>query len=156
MSPATASRRRTIRKLLGKGTITSQARLVELLEAEGYPVTQATVSRDLDALGASKLRDEDGTVHYTISNGGVSLTEAESRLARAVNEFVDLIAVSDNLVVLHTPPGAAHLVASAIDGAQLDGVLGTVAGDDTLLVVAAPQPGGAGIATRIENIGARR
>ena len=156
MTPATASRRRIIRKLLGEAIITSQARLVELLEAEGYPVTQATVSRDLDALGATKLRADDGTVHYMITNGGVSLTEAESRLARAVNDFVDLISVSDNLVVLHTPPGAAHLVAGAIDGAQLDGVLGTVAGDDTLLVVASPELGGAGIATRIENIGARR
>ena len=156
MSPATASRRRIIRKLLGQGSIASQARLVELLEAEGYPVTQATVSRDLDALGATKLRADDGTVHYTITNGGVSLTEAESRLARAVNEFVDFIAVSDNLAVLHTPPGAAHLVAGAIDGAQLDCVLGTVAGDDTLLVVASPELGGACVAAKIENIGARR
>ena len=156
MSPATASRRRIIRKLLGEGTVTSQARLVELLEVEGYSVTQATVSRDLDALGATKLRTEDGTVHYTIINGGVNLTEAESRLARAVNEFVDQIAVSDNLVVLQTPPGAAHLVASALDTAQLAGVLGTVAGDDTLLVIAAPETGGAQIATKIENIGARR
>lgn len=156
MSPATASRRRIIRKLLGEGTITSQARLVELLEAEGYPVTQATVSRDLDALGAIKLRDGDGIVHYTIRDGGVSFTEAESRLARAVNEFVDEIAVSGNLVVLHTPPGAAHLVASAVDGANLAGVLGTVAGDDTLLVIASPDLGGAGVATNIENVGARR
>ncbi len=156
MSPATAGRRRIIRKLLAQAPITSQARLVELLEAEGYPVTQATVSRDLDALGATKLRADDGSVHYTIANGGLSLTEAESRLARAVNEFVELIAVADNLVVLHTPPGAAHLVAGAIDGAQLAGVLGTVAGDDTLLVVASPELGGAAIATRIEGIGAGR
>ena len=156
MSPATASRRRIIRKLLGEGVITSQARLVELLEAEGYPVTQATVSRDLDAMGAIKLRDENGTVHYTITNGGASLTEAETRLTRAVNEFVEQIAVSGNLVVLHTPPGAAHLVAGAVDGANLEGVLGTVAGDDTLLVVASPEFGGGAIAEKIENIGARR
>jgi transcriptional regulator of arginine metabolism len=114
------------------------------------------VSRDLDALGATKLRADDGTVHYTITIGRVSLTEAESRLARALNEFVDLIAVSGNLVVLHTPPGAAHLVAGAVDGAQLDGVLGTVAGDDTLLVVASPELGGPGVATKIEDIGAGR
>ena len=156
MSPATAGRRRVIRRLLGEGTITSQARLVELLDAEGYPVTQATVSRDLDALGATKLRDERGTVHYAISNGGMSLTEAESRLARAANEFVERIAVSGNLVVLHTPPGAAHLVASAIDGAELEGVLGTVAGDDTLLIVASPDLGGARVAQRIESIGESR
>ena len=156
MSPTTSSRRRAIRRLLGESTVTSQARLVELLDAEGFQVTQATVSRDLDALGATKLRAEDGTVHYTISNGGLRPTEAELRLARAVNDFVDQIAVSGNLVVIHTPPGAAHLVAGAIDGAPLRGVLGTVAGDDTLLVVASQDTGGAGVAALIEDIGARR
>jgi transcriptional regulator of arginine metabolism len=156
MSPATASRRRAIRKLLDETPVTSQARLVELLDAEGFPVTQATVSRDLDALGATKLRAEDGTVHYTITNGGLRPTEAESRLARAVSDFVDQIAVSGNMVVIHTPPGAAHLVAGAIDGAPIEGVLGTVAGDDTLLVVASQDIGGAGVAALIEDIGARR
>ncbi|MDJ0923566.1 MAG: arginine repressor [Acidimicrobiia bacterium] len=155
MSPSTASRRRLIRKLLGEGTIASQGQLVDLLEAEGLPVTQATVSRDLDALGATKVRSAEGAVHYTIAGEPAALTEAESWLRRSINEFVEEIAVSDNVVVLHTPPGAAHLVAGAIDGANLDGVLGTVAGDDTLMVVAAPQRGGAAVAAKIEQIGAR-
>jgi transcriptional regulator of arginine metabolism len=153
VSPATASRRRLIRKLVGEGNIASQAQLVEVLETEGFPVTQATVSRDLDALGASKLRDGQGRIHYMISDS-VGLTEAQIRLRKAVNDFVDEIGVSGNIVVLHTPPGGAHLVAGAIDAASLQGVLGTVAGDDTLMVVATPDPGGAAIASKIEQIGA--
>lgn len=155
MSPATAGRRRLIRKLIAEGDIPSQARLVELLEAAGFPVTQATVSRDLDALGASKQRGSDGAIRYVIGTA-VELTEAELRLRRAINDFVDEIAISDNLVVLHTPPGAAHLVAGAIDASALAGVLGTVAGDDTLLVVAASQIGGTAVAEKIEQIGAGR
>jgi transcriptional regulator of arginine metabolism len=153
MSPATATRRRLIRKLIGSGGITSQALLVELLEAEGFPVTQATVSRDLDALGASKQRDDGGRVTYGIA-GTIELSEAQLRLRKAVNDFVEEIGVSDNIVVLHTPPGGAHLVAGAIDGSSLPGVLGTVAGDDTLMVVADATVGGAAIANKIEEIGA--
>jgi transcriptional regulator of arginine metabolism len=155
VSPATAGRRRLIRKLIGEGSITSQARLVDLLEAQGFPVTQATVSRDLDALGATKTRGDNGVVHYIIGDL-IELTEAEHRLRRAINDFVDEIAVSGNIVVLHTPPGAAHLVAGAIDGSALADVLGTVAGDDTLMVVAAANVGGAVVASKIEEIGAGR
>lgn len=156
MSPATASRRRLIRKLLGDGQITSQAQLVELLEEEGFPVTQATVSRDLDSLGAIKIRDDHGSVHYSLTPGAEQLTEAEIRLRHAVNDFVEEMAVSENLVVLHTPPGAAHLVAGAIDRAGVEGVLGTIAGDDTLMIVAAAEVGGETIAAKIEEMGARK
>lgn len=156
MSPATAGRRRLIRKLLTEGQITSQAQLVEMLELDGFPVTQATVSRDLDALGAVKLRGDDGTVSYTLTPGAEQLSEAEMRLRRAVNDFVEEIAVSENLVVLHTPPGAAHLVAGAIDRAVVPGALGTIAGDDTLMIVADPDFGGQTIAEKIEEMGARK
>ena len=156
MSPATAGRRRLIRKLLADGEITSQALLVELLEGEGFPVTQATVSRDLDALGAIKVRDNHGSVRYSLAPTAEQLTEAEIRLRRAVNDFVEEIAVSDNLVVLHTPPGAAHLVAGAIDRAVVQGALGTIAGDDTLMIVADANVGGDAIAAKIEEMGARK
>jgi len=155
MSPVTAKRRRRIRKLLGEGSITSQAELVDLLQGEGFPVTQATVSRDLDALGAVKTRNADGSVEYTTAASPQELSEAEIRLRRAVNDFVDEIVVSGNLVVVRTPPGAAHLVAGAIDAAQVDGVLGTVAGDDTLLVVASAASGEE-VAAKIEEMGVRR
>ena len=153
MSPATATRRRLIRKLIGEGSITSQAKLVELLEAEGFPVTQATVSRDLDALGAIKVRAADGSDHYSTGANRAELSEAETRLRRTVNDFVEELAVSENVVVIHTPPGAAHLVAGAIDAAQVEGVLGTVAGDDTLMVVAVAEIGGDVVAARIEEMG---
>lgn len=156
MSPATAGRRRLIRKLLVDGSITSQARLVELLEGEGFPVTQATVSRDLDALGAIKVRNDHGAVHYSLAPSAEQLSEAEIRLRRAVNDFVEEIAVSDNLVVLHTPPGAAHLVAGAIDRAIVKGALGTIAGDDTLMIVADADVGGEAVALKIEEMGARK
>lgn len=156
MSPATAGRRRLIRRLLSEGQITSQAQLVEMLDEEGFPVTQATVSRDLDALGAVKLRDGDGSVRYSLTPGVEQLSEAELRLRRAVNDFVEEMAVSENLVVLHTPPGAAHLVAGAIDRALVEGVLGTIAGDDTLMIVAEPEVGGETVAAKIEEMGARK
>ena len=155
MSPVTAQRRRRIRRLLTEGSIASQAELVELLQDEGFPVTQATVSRDLDALGAVKARAVDGSVQYSTAATPQELSEAEIRLRRAVNDFVDEIVVSGNLVVVRTPPGAAHLVAGAIDAAQVEGVLGTVAGDDTLMVVAADASGGE-VAAKIEEMGVRR
>lgn len=155
MSPVTAKRRRRIRRLLTEESITSQAELVGLLEKDGFPVTQATVSRDLDALGAIKVRAADGSVQYSTAANPQELSEAEVRLRRAVNDFVDEIVVSGNLVVVRTPPGAAHLVAGAIDTAQVDGVLGTVAGDDTLMVVAAEESVRE-VAERIEEMGVRR
>ena len=151
MSPATAARRRLIRKLISKGDITSQARLVELLAGEGFSVTQATVSRDLDALGAVKVENSNGVESYTTAVDRPVLSEAEARLRRSVSDFVD---EKGDIVVVRTPPGAAHLVASAIDTSDMKGVLGTVAGDDTLIVIAAPDLGGAEVAAKIEQIGA--
>ena len=89
MSPATAARRRLIRKLISKGDITSQARLVELLAGEGFSVTQATVSRDLDALGAVKVENSNGVESYTTAVDRPVLSEAEARLRRSVSDFVD-------------------------------------------------------------------
>jgi len=156
VSPTTGGRRRLIRKLLPEGHIRSQADLVELLEAEGFPVTQATVSRDLDALGAIKVRDDDGSVRYSLAPNSEQLTEAEARLRRVVNDFVAEMVVSENLVIIHTPPGAAQIVAGSIDRALVPGVLGTIAGDDTLLIVADAQVGVGAIVARIEEIGARK
>jgi len=155
MTTSTAGRRRLIRKLLVEANIGSQRQLVNLLAAAGHRVTQATVSRDLDAVGATKTTDASGETSYTIDDG-LTRREIDDRLRRAVNDFVVEIAVSGNIVVMHTPPGGAHLVAGAIDASGLDGVLGTVAGDDTLLVVAAPERSGDDLADQIERIGAGR
>lgn len=156
MTRSTAGRRRLIRKLLSATTVSSQRQLVTLLAEQGYQVSQATVSRDLDAVGATRTTDATGGTAYTIVAAGSERRDVDDRLRRAVNDFVVEIAVSGNVVVLHTPPGGAHLVAGAIDASDLGGVLGTVAGDDTLFVVAAPETSGHDIAERIERIGAGR
>jgi transcriptional regulator of arginine metabolism len=152
VSPATAGRRRLLRSILTTRPVTSQQELVDLLDGGGYPVTQATVSRDLDALGAAKERGVDGVARYIIPDRAIP-DEAERAAARSIAEFVESITHSGNIVVLRTPPGAAHLVAGAIDRADLDHVLGTVAGDDTLIVVAAEHRGGSQLADDLEKIG---
>lgn len=154
MSPATATRRRLIRRLITAETVTNQQQLVALLEEAGHTVTQATVSRDLDALGAVKKRNG-GDFHYEIPDDErFAFTERTAAVSRTMAEWVESIASSDNLVVLRTPPGAAHLVASAIDGVGLVGAVGTIAGDDTVLIVAAEDVGGARLAEELENMGA--
>ncbi len=145
----TTARRRVLRDLIGNNSVTTQADVVELLAAAGHHVTQATVSRDLQAIGAFKLDGGsyelvDRTVH----------DEAVSDLARLVGEFVEAIRLGGNLVVLLTPPGAAQMVASAIDRSRLEGVLGTVAGDDTIFVATASDGMAKSLKQRLERIGA--
>lgn len=123
-----------------------------ILAEEGFSVTQATISRDLNAIGATKQPTRDGPARYTINDGHDPSVEEES-LGKAINEFALTITPSGSLVVLRTPPGAAHVVAAAIDGSSVDGILGTVAGDDTLLVVADGSSGGYRVATELERIG---
>lgn len=149
MATTAAARRRLIRRLVHAHRPARQNELVDLLADEGFTVTQATVSRDLDALGAAKARDEEGG-HYVIPLFPPVEAGAGTEL---VAEFVDEIAASGNLVVLKTPPGAAHMVAGAIDRANVEGVVGTVAGDDTVLVVAPDGAGSAELAKRFEQMG---
>ena len=158
MSPATASRRRTLRRLLGELSVSSQRQLVGLLAEEGHAVTQATVSRDLEALGAVKQPLDGDAARYSIPEDSIGPPAgAGARAAeRAITGFVDSIVASENLIVMRTPPGAAHLVAGAIDHADIAGVVGTIAGDDTLLVIADSALGGSTVAATLENIGAER
>ena len=151
---ATAARRRVLRTLVTRRKIVNQAQLVELLAEAGHPVTQATVSRDLDAIGAVKDSSSNGRAYF-IPEGGTEGPTMEA-LERALAQFVEQITPSGNLVVLKTPPGAAQVVASAVDGANLPEAVGTVAGDDTVLVVAVEKIGGWRLAKRFEQIGAGR
>jgi transcriptional regulator of arginine metabolism len=146
-----ATRRGLIRRLIVEREIGSQADLVELLAERGHVVTQATVSRDLLAIGARKLPAPDGSPRYVLA----APSQADPELTDTVAGYVVEIAVSGNLVVLRTPPGAAMLVASAVDRHGVDGVIGTVAGDDTVLVVADEVIGGDKVAERFESIGGR-
>ena len=128
-------RQHRIARLLEEQAISSQAQLVEMLAADGVIATQATVSRDLEELGAVKVRIPGGAMAYAIPEHAKERTAPDDHLRRVMGEFVVEVAHSANLVVLRTPPGSAHVVASALDRAGLPDVLGTVAGDDTIILV---------------------
>jgi transcriptional regulator of arginine metabolism len=136
-------RQHRIAKLLADHAVTSQAQLVELLADAGIAATQATVSRDLEDLGAIKVRVPGGETVYAIPELSHSQLAPEDHVRRVLSEWVVDVVASGDLVVLRTPPGSAHVVASALDRAGIDGIVGTVAGDDTLLVVAAERRGAA-------------
>ncbi len=129
----------------------SQDHLVELLTAEGVVTTQATASRDLDDLGAVKVPTGGGSV-YAIPELPSEQVAPHDHLRRVLGEWVVAVGNSGNLVVVNTPPGSAHVVGSAIDRSTVDGVLGTVAGDDTLLVVATEDLGGRALADFLRSL----
>lgn len=146
-----SQRQHVIERLLSEETVGNQVQLVELLAHEGIEATQATVSRDLDELGAVKLRAGGETV-YAIPEITTQRAVPVETLRRVCSDWVVDVAQSLNVVVLRTPPGSAHVVASAIDRSALDGVAGTVAGDDTIFVVAAEDPGGPAIASMFRDL----
>jgi len=149
---AKPQRQHRVARLLADHAVSSQAQLVDLLAAEGVVSTQATVSRDLEDLGAIKVRIGGGDTVYAIPELPSEQRAPEDHLRRVFSEWVVEVAHSANLVVLRTPPGSAHVVASALDRAGLAGVLGTVAGDDTMVVVVAEHVGGATIAARLTEL----
>lgn len=148
---AKPQRQHRVARLLADHGVSSQAQLVDLLAAEGVAATQATVSRDLDDLGAVKVRVAGGETVYAIPELPMSQRAPEDHLRRVLGEWVVDVAHSSNLVVLRTPPGSAHVVGSALDRTGVAGVLGTVAGDDTLIVVVAEDVGGEVVAKRMRD-----
>jgi len=151
-----AARHARIVTILNSRRVGSQAELAAALDDEGFEVTQATLSRDLEELGAVKLRAPDGGLpSYVVPEDGAPLTSRTAkdappqRLARLIDELLVSAEASANLVVLRTPPGAAHFLASAVDRAGLPDVLGTIAGDDTILVVARDPDGGKALAQHL-------
>lgn len=151
-----AQRQHLISKLLADQAVASQPQLVELLRGEGVAATQATVSRDLDELGAVKVRAPGGETVYAIPEHPADRIAPEEHLRRVLADWVADIGASQNLVVVRTPPGSAHVVASALDRAGLDGMLGTVAGDDTVIIVAAEGVAGSGLADRLRDLAGLR
>ena len=149
---AKPQRQHRIAKLLSEQAVTSQAHLVDLLGAEGVSATQATVSRDLEDLGAIKVRVAGGDTVYAIPERPTEQRAPEDHLRRVFGDWVVEVNHSGNLVVLRTPPGSAHVVASALDRSGLPEVLGTVAGDDTLIVVVTEQSGGAAVARQLSDL----
>ncbi|MET8085785.1 arginine repressor [Micromonospora sp. NPDC005237] len=135
-----AARHARIVELIRDRPVRSQTELADLLAADGVGVTQATLSRDLEELGAVKVRGGDGPAVYLIPEDGQRpLRDAEAapaRLVRLLRELLNGVDASGNIAVLRTPPGAAQYLASALDRAGLPEIVGTIAGDDTILVVA--------------------
>ena len=152
MSLGKPQRQHRIARLLEEQVISSQVQLVELLATEGLNLTQATVSRDLEELGAVKVRIPGGAMAYAIPELAKDRVAPEEVLKKVLGEFLVETAHSANLAVLRTPPGSAHVVASALDRAGLPGILGTVAGDDTVLVVPAAADGGEKVSARLAKL----
>jgi transcriptional regulator of arginine metabolism len=145
-------RQHLITKLLEGQAVTSQAQLVALLGDEGVEATQTTVSRDLEDLGAVKVRIPGGDTAYALPELPAQQIAPEDHLRRVLGEWVVEVAHSGNLVVLRTPPGSAHVVGSALDRSGLDAVVGTVAGDDTVLVIVDEEVGGRAMSTRLRDV----
>ncbi len=155
--PATKTARQArIVALVSGGAIHSQAELAARLAEDGVQVTQATLSRDLVELGAVRVRDGEGALVYAVPQAGpdraptTGLTQEvlDARLAGVCRELLVTAEASANLVVLRTPPGAAQYFASAIDASVIPSVLGTIAGDDTIMVVCREPAGGDAVARR--------
>ena len=143
-----AGRHARIVELIRERAVRSQTELAELLAADGVQVTQATLSRDLEELRAVKVSGA-----YLIPEDGTRpLREAENapaRLLRLLRELLTGVDASGNIAVLRTPPGAAQFLASALDRSGLTDIVGTIAGDDTILVVARDVTGGKALADKL-------
>jgi transcriptional regulator of arginine metabolism len=165
-TPLTKTARQSrIIELLGRNAVHSQSELAKLLADAGVDVTQATLSRDLVDIGAVKLRSADGSLIYAVpGEGGERIRRARAggaetfagRLARLAQELLVSAEASANLVIVRTPPGAAQFLASAIDHADWHSVLGTVAGDDTVLVISRDPTGGNELASALLALTERR
>jgi len=124
-----------IRRIVGATPVGSQERLTELLRREGFTVTQATLSRDLKRLGIGKAPSNDGGYTYILSEAEVKPGSDATYIQDFTRGFLS-IEFSGNLGLMRTLPGHASSVASALDNLRIREVLGTIAGDDTVLVVA--------------------
>lgn len=146
------ARRALIVSYVNQGLVHSQNDIVELLADEGIDVTQATASRDLEDVGAVRGKDESGMMRYRIMSENI---EPLARAARVSDELIVNIAASGNLVVVKTPPGGAHLLASALDrasqGGDMKSIIGTIAGDDTVLVISRNSNGGKALASELRD-----
>ena len=168
--PGKVARQARIRELIDRQQVTSQTELAALLAEEGVAVTQATLSRDLDELGAAKMRPADGGAPAyrlplevtdvaqlrSLQRAATVAHSPATRLARLLSELLVGAEGSANLAVLRTPPGGAHFLASALDRSALPEVIGTIAGDDTVLVVSRDATGGAALAEQLLEQSRRR
>ncbi|NBV95898.1 MAG: arginine repressor [Actinobacteria bacterium] len=149
-----AARLHRISQIISSNQISSQGELLRLLEKDLVSVTQATLSRDLEFLGAIKVHGANGDSYYAIPEDSTRELPArdQSRLARTLADLLATVDYSGNIVVLRTPPGAASYLASALDKSELESVIGTIAGDDTVLVVTRDSNGGKAVAKQLQEL----
>jgi transcriptional regulator of arginine metabolism len=147
MVNSAAARRAKVISLVESGVIHSQSDLVKELKKSGYKVTQATASRDLEEIGAVRG-----------SNGYQLASSSDDSLARVLTteNLILSVEASGNLAVVRTPPGGAQLLASNLDHSRLKSIIGTIAGDDTVLVVSRKSNGGAELAKELLALGKKR
>ncbi|MFC2263095.1 MAG: arginine repressor [Corynebacterium matruchotii] len=143
MSPGPITRtvrQALILELLEQNLVSSQMQLSELLKNKGVEITQGTLSRDLDELGAKKIRPDSGRAFYAVGNTEETIAPTTVGTREKLRKMLDDLLVSSdhsgNIAVLRTPPGAAAFLASFIDRVSMDEVVGTIAGDDTVFVLA--------------------
>jgi len=169
-----ASRQAWVAATLADRPVRSQEELARLLAERGMPVTQATLSRDLEEIGAVRVRSADGSLVYALpeepggpgsrpggvagggAGGGSEPAASRLQLSRTASELLISAEASANMVVLRTPAGAAQFLASVLDHAAWPSILGTVAGDDTVLVIARDPAGGDALAAQLLALAERR
>jgi transcriptional regulator of arginine metabolism len=137
--------------MLGARAYHSQEALAKALAGEGWPVTQATLSRDLRSLGVGKRPDAEGRTSYVLPAPASEALDRE-RQWLDLKAFVNEVRVAQNLVVVRTPPGHANGVGRALDMAEFEDVVGTVAGDDTVLIVMPDPKAARRLKRRLESI----
>lgn len=149
-SSSVSARRSKAISLIKAGVVHSQSDLVKLLKKAGFAVTQATASRDLEEVGAVRSRNESGELIYQIG------TTSDGAISKSMPLPADLILSvesSGNLAVVRTPPGGAQFLASSLDNSGIKSIIGTIAGDDTVLVVSKKSNGGAELAKELLSFG---
>ena len=146
MSDLKARRRQAMAELIRSDSLSSQEQLAERLSELGYVVTQATISRDLDQIGAVKVR-RGGQLSYALPHQVQAA--AEPRLAAVLRDFARSIETAANLVVIKTPPGSAHMIGVALDRSDFAEIIGTICGDDTIFVACASSEAAAQVATKL-------
>lgn len=152
MSSVVARRAKAI-ALIKAGKIGSQSDLVRELKKSGFSVTQTTASRDLEEIGAVRSRGGDGHALYTIAG---SDTDSMARSMPLPSELILSVESSGNLAVVRTPPGGAQFLASSLDHSGITSIIGTIAGDDTVLVVSRKASGGGELAKELRSYAGKK
>ena len=149
-----SERQNAILEAISKNVVETQEDLLNILKAAGHDVTQATISRDIRELKLTKIAIEDGRQKYTVMHGGS--TDVSEKYIRVLHDALISVDTAQNILVIKTVAGMAMAVAAAVDSLHLDGVVGCIAGDDTVFCAIRTVEGTFKVADRINKLTARR